>query len=172
MSKHAETCHHVKTNGAICQAVALRNDRFCYFHRAARERQQRLLRNYRSELPFVLPVLEDRESIQMAIHEVMNALLIGRIDTKKAGLLLYALQIATKNARDLDFEAETADEVAEEYDPTEQQQLDAQIAEVYEENSLAGCLRRLRREEVAASLPEKKPSRHDPSPQLDTKARP
>jgi hypothetical protein len=44
-----------------------------------------------------LPVLEDASSIQSAIGQVMSLVLQDVIDSKKAGLLLYALQTATSN---------------------------------------------------------------------------
>jgi hypothetical protein len=44
-----------------------------------------------------LPTLEDANSIQMAVMQVMEALLRDQIDNKLAGLLLYGLQIASSN---------------------------------------------------------------------------
>jgi hypothetical protein len=44
-----------------------------------------------------LPTLEDANSIQMALMQVMEALLRDQIDNKLAGLLLYGLQIASSN---------------------------------------------------------------------------
>jgi hypothetical protein len=42
--------------------------------------------------PFFLPVLEDAASIQLAITQVCEHLLHRRLDPKKAGVLLYAMQ--------------------------------------------------------------------------------
>jgi len=44
-----------------------------------------------------LPMLEDSFSIQVAISQIVTALLSSRIDARRAGLLLYALQIASQN---------------------------------------------------------------------------
>jgi hypothetical protein len=44
-----------------------------------------------------LPMLEDSASIQVAITQITTALLSSRIDERRAGLLLYALQIASQN---------------------------------------------------------------------------
>lgn len=53
--------------------------------------------------PLVLdfPPLEDRESIQIAISMVTSALGQGAIDAKRAGILLYAFQVASANAKTL-----------------------------------------------------------------------
>lgn len=50
-----------------------------------------------------LPPLEDAASIQLALIEVAQALAANRIDTKRAGLLLYALQVAAANAKNLNL---------------------------------------------------------------------
>jgi len=47
--------------------------------------------------PFFLPVLEDAASIQLAITQVCEHLLHRRLDPKKAGILLYAMQVASSN---------------------------------------------------------------------------
>jgi hypothetical protein len=46
---------------------------------------------------------EDPVSIQLAIMDVAQALAANRIDTKRAGLLLYALQVASANTRHMRF---------------------------------------------------------------------
>lgn len=48
-----------------------------------------------------LPLLEDANAIQVAIQEIMQAILDRRIDSKRAGLLLYSLQLASSNIRNL-----------------------------------------------------------------------
>src|SRR5207302_8393731 len=53
---------------------------------------------------FVLPVLEDAESIQITLGQVMRMIVCRQVDTKSAGLLLYGLQIASANLRRTRFE--------------------------------------------------------------------
>jgi hypothetical protein len=59
----------------------------------------------RSEGPAVhspsldLPPVEDIESIQLALIDVLQALAANQLDPKRAGLLLYGLQVASANAR-------------------------------------------------------------------------
>ena len=48
--------------------------------------------------PFDLPPVEDTASIQLALIDVLQALAANQIDTKRAGLLLYGLQVASSNA--------------------------------------------------------------------------
>jgi hypothetical protein len=52
-----------------------------------------------------LPPIEDTESIQLALMEVVHALAANTIDAKRAGLLLYALQVASANAKHLNIPA-------------------------------------------------------------------
>ena len=51
-----------------------------------------------------LPVLEDAYSIEFAIGQVMQRLLDKSIDAKTAGLLLYGLQIASSNLKQMEAE--------------------------------------------------------------------
>ena len=44
-----------------------------------------------------LPMLEDSASIQVAISQIAAGLLSSRLDARRTGLLLYALQIASQN---------------------------------------------------------------------------
>jgi len=50
------------------------------------------------------PVLEDANSIQVGLMQVMRLLVSGEMDSKTAGLLLYALQTASFNLRRTNFE--------------------------------------------------------------------
>jgi hypothetical protein len=106
-------CQHVKVNGVQCGSPALRHKRFCYFHHAWREvsspSSRARARAHRkaegAETPISnLPPLEDANSIQMALMQVMRLILTRQIDGKLAGLLLYALQTATSNLKQLTLE--------------------------------------------------------------------
>jgi hypothetical protein len=112
-------CKYAKANGTLCGSPACKNSDYCYFHTAARERSKRRHRNARLHLPLQLPPLEDMQSIQVAIGDVLNALLADQIDTKKAGLLLYGLQTAAVNARHADFGILDSEANLNEYEPDE-----------------------------------------------------
>jgi hypothetical protein len=131
--KMYETCKHIKTNGTFCESPALDHDDYCYFHRADRERHKRAVRSrLRAERqPIQVPLLEDYDTIQVAIGDVLNELLHDRIDAKKAGLLLYGLQTAVLNIRNLtlDISFQEDDSVAE-YTEHERITLEEEVAEI------------------------------------------
>ncbi|MGA8763361.1 MAG: hypothetical protein WB562_10895 [Candidatus Sulfotelmatobacter sp.] len=60
---------------------------------------------------FEVPILEDANSVQVALMQVMESLAWGRMDHKTAGLMLYALQTASINLRKTDFEVADATDV-------------------------------------------------------------
>jgi len=90
-----QTCSHIKADGALCRAIPMKNKTRCYFHQQTQTRQ-RQLRNNRM-LP--MPVIEDVPSIQLALMDIVNRLAQGTIEARNAGLILYALQIASSNLR-------------------------------------------------------------------------
>ena len=49
--------------------------------------------------PLDLPPLEDNVSIQLALIDVLQALAANQLDPKRAGLLLYGLQVASANVQ-------------------------------------------------------------------------
>jgi hypothetical protein len=53
--------------------------------------------------PLDLPPLEDTSSIQFALTEIVQALAANELDPKRAGLLLYALQVASANVQKMDI---------------------------------------------------------------------
>ena len=97
-------CRHVKTNGTRCQAPALTSGLWCYFH--ARLHQRHAAFRYTPETRgYLLPgqhielsALEDRESVQVALSVVINALATGSLEPRRATALLYGLQLASSNA--------------------------------------------------------------------------
>jgi hypothetical protein len=105
MSSYPNRCQHIKINGTQCGSPALRRNRFCFFHRRFRDEQIKLAvdRKRRPVGTFVLPVLEDANSIQVALMQVMRLLISQQIEYKTASLLLYALQTASTNLRKIDF---------------------------------------------------------------------
>ena len=98
-------CQHLKINGTQCASPALRRNRFCFFHKRFQDEQIKLSadRARRGVATFTLPVLEDANSIQIALMQVMRLLASQQIDHKTASLLLYALQTASTNLRMTNF---------------------------------------------------------------------
>ena len=107
MASYPDRCQHLKINGTQCGSPALRRNRFCFFHKRFQEERIRLAvdRKRHPAPSLILPLLEDANSIQMALQQVMRLILHHDIDYKTAGLLLYALQTASSNLRQTKFEA-------------------------------------------------------------------
>ena len=88
-----------------CGSPALRNGEYCYFHYRWRMTTVDLSHSaHHVTTEFVLPVLEDADSIQITLGQIMRMIVCRQVDTKSAGLLLYALQIASANLRRTGFE--------------------------------------------------------------------
>ena len=94
-------CRHVKTNGTQCGSPALKAKELCYYHEKNRPQPVELYIDGERycDSQIVLPVFEDAHSIQTMIRQVVQLMLTRRIERKDAGLLLYALQIASGNLK-------------------------------------------------------------------------
>ena len=92
-------CRHIMPNGARCHSPAMREMNYCYFH----ARLHRLGSTHTGskpaakDEPLKLPILEDRSAIQVALYQILDKLCSSNLDTRRAGLLLYAVQIASQN---------------------------------------------------------------------------
>jgi len=72
----APTCHHIFADRHRCGSPALRGERFCYFH---------------------LPAPRNHHELQQALGEVITRVAANKLDVHRAGLLLYSLQMASRN---------------------------------------------------------------------------
>src|SRR3954463_12396753 len=100
--KSTRRCHYIKTNGEVCGSPALRGRGNCYFHHGAAKRDQRRARFASvNSLDVEPPQFEDAESIQVGISEVALAILDRRVDPRTATSLLYAMQLAISNLKNL-----------------------------------------------------------------------
>lgn len=96
-------CDYVKPNGEFCGTPPLQGRDYCHWHlscvgRRVKADKQEVTLEY-TVAPLDLPPLEDANSVQVAIMQVMDALLRHRIGPKISGQLLYALQIASSNLK-------------------------------------------------------------------------
>lgn len=100
-------CRHILTNGHRCKSPALRESAWCFYHRNLHDRHSPYRHTETTKgylcpgLHIQLTALEDRESVQVALSVVINALATGRLETKRATALLYGLQLASANAANL-----------------------------------------------------------------------
>jgi hypothetical protein len=96
-------CRHIKTNGTQCKAPSLHGEPWCFFHSRLHQRHERfrpieivsdsILRAQHVQLD----AIEDRDSVQVALSVVLNALASGQMESRRATALLYGLQIASSN---------------------------------------------------------------------------
>ena len=104
-------CQHIKMNGTQCGSPALRWRRLCFFHDRIKRERARIAKDMTAPHRFDLPLLEDANSVQVALMKVMQMLGSGNMDHRTAGLMLYALQTASVNLRNAQFEASEATHV-------------------------------------------------------------
>src|SRR3954465_5078022 len=112
-------CSHAAANGVICKSSALKNNDLCFYHNRDRQRgvvfkqarQLKLSKDF-ADYPakqeqlnpeileaLELPSFDDAAAIQVALSNIAHAIMSGHIATKRAGLVLYALQIAAMNIK-------------------------------------------------------------------------
>jgi hypothetical protein len=90
----APRCIHVKANGVRCGSPALRDRERCYFH-------------HRQDCPPImhgLHLMEDANGVQCALMQIADMIVQKTLEHKTAKLLLYALQIASSNVKNVRFE--------------------------------------------------------------------
>jgi len=98
-------CQHIKVNGMQCGSPALRESKHCYYHvRYHWQELEALPDNNEWRKP--LATLEDANSIQVSLANVMERLVMREIDHKTAALMLYALQTASMNLKRTSLEPE------------------------------------------------------------------
>ncbi|HET8826358.1 MAG TPA: hypothetical protein VFM77_14565, partial [Terriglobales bacterium] len=86
LANQAPRCSHLKNDGEPCRAPAMGQRSFCVFHSRAYDCET----NQRLRVGF----LEDPNSLQLVLKQIMEQVLSGRIQPQTAALLLRATQIA------------------------------------------------------------------------------
>ena len=89
-------CRFIKGNGLKCQSPALRGSPFCYFHARTRVVVPRRRRSPKDQ-PVDLPVLRDPSGILAMINQILQGVAANTMSPRRAGSLLYALQMARQN---------------------------------------------------------------------------
>ena len=92
-------CQHIKVNGIQCGSPAKRNEMHCFFHEQCRLMSRQINMKFSEHGIIKLPTLEDANSIQLGLAEVMRLLVTQQIDHRTASLLLRALRIAAANVK-------------------------------------------------------------------------
>lgn len=104
-------CQHIKTNGTQCASPALRDDKFCHYHQECRPERVEIKGADGKTCKILVPLFEDGNSIQTMVRQVAVLLLQDKIDSKKAGQVLYALQIASSNLKRMEEEKPRPEQV-------------------------------------------------------------
>ncbi|HET8890208.1 MAG TPA: hypothetical protein VFQ41_15005 [Candidatus Angelobacter sp.] len=105
----APRCRWVRQGGTSCGSPQMKQHIYCFAHMQMANARELMLR---------LPPPEDANAIQVGLMRIQKALLEDTISTKKAGLLLYSMQLALTNvgqttfgqAKDEEMVRETVDE--------------------------------------------------------------
>jgi hypothetical protein len=102
-------CRWVRQDGTSCRSPQMKQHIYCFAHKQMAEARTLML---------MLPAAEDANAIQVGLMRIQKALIEDTISTKKAGLLLYSMQLALTNvgqttfgqAKDEEMVTETVDE--------------------------------------------------------------
>jgi hypothetical protein len=109
MADMAPRCQWVRQDGTSCRSPQMKQHIYCFAHMQMAEARDLMLR---------LPPPEDANAIQVGLMRIQKAVIEDMISMKKAGLLLYSMQLALTNvgqttfgkAKDEEMVRETVDE--------------------------------------------------------------
>jgi hypothetical protein len=109
MADMAPRCQWVRQDGTSCGSPQMKQHIYCFAHMQMAEARALMLR---------LPPPEDPNAIQVGLMRIQKAVIDDTISMKKAGLLLYSMQLALTNvgrttfgkAKDEEMVRETVDE--------------------------------------------------------------
>jgi hypothetical protein len=87
-------CRWLRQDGTGCGSPQMKRHIYCFAHKQMAEAQA---------LALLLPALEDANAIQVGLMRIQKALIDDTISTKKAGLLLYSMQLALQNVGQVTF---------------------------------------------------------------------
>lgn len=95
-TKPIPTCTHLFPDDHRCGSPSLRGETFCYFHHPDRKPvanpyARRACRGFRLTPP------TDQTSLHNAVNEIVVRLAANKLDVRRASLILYSLQIASRN---------------------------------------------------------------------------
>lgn len=148
-------CQHVKVNGVQCGSPALRRKCHCYFHERVQYERKLAAQDKSAPRNFGFPLLEDANSIQVALMKIVQMLGAGSLDVKTAGLMLYALQTASTNLRHAKFEPEKLTDIIIDEDTVDLTRLSGPQ---WSSRDFTEKERQKQKDEIDAQLPSAEPS--------------
>ena|SRR5271165_788057 len=91
------TCNHLKQDGVPCGSPALRGEKLCYYHQRDHRRSQYAAGAIRRAdvLGPRLPRMKSLADIQLALYEVLTALVARLVPLQRAGRILFDLEQAS-----------------------------------------------------------------------------
>jgi hypothetical protein len=136
MADMAPRCRWVKQDGTSCRSPQMKQHIYCFAHMQMAEARTLLL---------LLPPPEDANAIQVGLMKIQKAMIEDTISTKKAGLLLYSMQLALTNVGQTTFgkakdEEMVRDTVGEEDAISEEARCNQHSAFSEEQNQNQGLL--------------------------------
>jgi hypothetical protein len=90
----APRCQWVRQDGTSCGSPQMKQHIYCFAHMQMAEARDLMLR---------LPPPEDANAIQVGLMRIQKAVIEDKISMKKAGLLLYSMQLALTNVGQTTF---------------------------------------------------------------------
>ena len=94
MADMAPRCQWVRQDGTSCRSPQMKQHIYCFAHMQMAEARDLMLK---------LPPPEDANAIQVGLMRIQKALIEDTISMKKAGLLLYSMQLALTNVGQTTF---------------------------------------------------------------------
>jgi len=92
-------CHHIFPDNARCGSPRMRQEQFCYYHHDSRRPVARPHERLARRSTFSLFTPGSHDAIQESLGELLIRIAANDIDPRRAGLLLYCLQISSANLR-------------------------------------------------------------------------
>jgi hypothetical protein len=102
-ANRAPRCEYPRSSGQLCRAPKVRGQKYCCMHLAMEAARP---------TKFSLPVLDDANSIQVALNKTAQGLVDGTLDERVATKLAYVLQVAMSNVGKVNFEPEEVEQSA------------------------------------------------------------
>lgn len=103
-------CSQPLTNGKTCSAPAVNGSRFCRHHNPQRPPRP-VQEEPRDNEPLILPALEDKYSVLVALDKIIHALAEGRIKRSVAETLLSGIKLVSRLVNELTEEGLLAPEM-------------------------------------------------------------
>lgn len=97
-------CSHEFQGGRRCGSPALRDEPYCYYHHPTRrpirtmqsDRDARRARR-QARQAFTLEAPTNQRELQLALSQIMQRVAANQLDNRRAGKLLFALEITGRN---------------------------------------------------------------------------